>query len=107
MSRSSTQELDVRIQFSLVTKIRHAATVYNTAPANASPEALENYLSALESLAEYVAAKWRGELAVAEAPAARHALRIKRKSPPRQESSARIIPFSPPADGAPSPLTAA
>jgi len=101
--------LDLRIQFSLVNKIRNAAAVYNAASANSSPEALQTYLSALESLADYVAAKWRGERTVPEPTAIRPPLRIKRKLAVKQESTARIIPFSPPGGGAgaPTPFNAA
>ena len=91
MPRSSTQELDLRIQLSLVTSIRHAGSAYNAAPAAAAPAALETYLSALEGLAEYVAAKWRGARVFNETPVAGHRGRT-------NHSTAGITPFAPAAD---------
>ena len=98
MPRSSTQELDLRIQLSLVTSIRHAASAYNAAPATEVPAALETYLSALERLAEYVAAKWRGARIFNEAPVAGQRVRT-------HHSTARITPFAPTADSYREPVT--
>jgi len=94
MSKSSTQELDQSIQVSLVSRIRHAATVYNAAPAN-SPEALDIYLAALEGLADYVAAKWRGAEVAPAAPAATQRVPGNGTLPIRQESLRRLIAFGP------------
>jgi hypothetical protein len=91
MPRSSTQELDQRIQLSLVTSIRHAASAYNAAPETAAPAALETYLSALEGLAEYVAAKWRGARVFNETPVAGQQGRT-------NHSIARVTPIAPAAD---------
>jgi len=99
MPRSSIQELDMRIQLSLVTSIRQAASAYNAAPAIAAPAALETYLSALESLAEYVAAKWRGERVLSEAPVAGRRVRT-------NHSAARVTPFAPMADSYRTPAVA-
>jgi hypothetical protein len=109
MSTPSAQELDLRIQFSLVSKIRHAANAYKAVPAASSPEVLEHYLSALENLADYVAAKWRGGRTLPDSVAARPPLRMKRKPAAKPESNARIIPFGLPASaaGAAPPFNAA
>ena len=107
MSTSPTQDLDRHIQFSLVSKVRHAANEYHFAPETISPAALETYLFALEALADYVAAKWRGDRAVLEFPVARKRMKAASRLPARQESPARIIPFVPPTGGNASPLTAA
>jgi hypothetical protein len=98
MPRSSIQELDLSIQLSLVTSIRHAASAYNAAPTAAAPAALETYLSALESLAEYVAAKWRGERVLSEAPVAGRRVRT-------NHGAARITPFAPTLDSYRTPVT--
>ena len=60
MSKLSTQELDLQIQLTLVARIRQAARMYKTAPAEAGPAALQSYVAALECLAEHVTAKCRG-----------------------------------------------
>ena len=99
MPRSSTQELDLRIQLSLVTSIRHAASAYHAAPATGAPAALEAYLSALESLAEYVATKWRGERISSELPVAGQRVRT-------HHSTARITQFAPTPDSYREPVTA-
>jgi len=92
MPRPSSEELDLHIQVSLLAKIRHAANAYNAASSNASPHALENYLSSLESLAEYVAARWRGARVFEEAPVAPQLVRSTRSNAPR------MFPFAPPVD---------
>jgi hypothetical protein len=57
---SEIQEMDLRIQWSLITRVKAAARVYKAACAGGSTESLANYLSALESLSEYVATRCRG-----------------------------------------------
>ena len=99
MPRSSTQELDLRIQLSLVTGIRHAASAYNAAPAIVAAAALEAYLSALESLAEYVAAKWRGARISNELPVAGQRVRTHHRT-------ARITQFALTPDSYREPVTA-
>jgi hypothetical protein len=89
----------LRIQFALFGRIREAARAYQAAPAEAS-SALANYVTALESLAEYVSARWRG-LRLQEAPV---------KHPPiRADRTSRIIAIAQPTDGSgdATPLTAA
>jgi hypothetical protein len=67
ISTTPSQELDRSIQVSLVTSIRRAANAHKAVPATTPcPDSLETYLLALESLAEYVSAKWRGEAVVPE-----------------------------------------
>jgi hypothetical protein len=109
MSTSDTQDLDLRIQFSLVRRIRHAANAYNAAPASSSSEAFETYLSGLESLANYVAAKWRGERVVLDISTATHRLRASHRTSVKHECAARIIPFGRASGGTgnSTPLTAA
>jgi hypothetical protein len=64
---------------------------------------IENYVSALENLAEYTAARWRGSLVIEEAPVAPHLVRSTRSNAPR------VLPIAPPADESNSaePLSAA
>jgi hypothetical protein len=95
MSKISTQELDLQIQLSLVSKIREAARRYKAEPAESGSAALQSYVSALECLAEHIETKCRG-LRLAQ-----EALRAQRL---RKSANPRVIPF--PSDGA-SPLTAA
>jgi hypothetical protein len=90
--------LDLRSQLSLVTSIRHAASAYNAAPATVAPAALEAYLSALESLAEYVAAKWRGARISKELPVAGQRVRT-------DHSTVRITQFAPTPDSYREPVT--
>ena len=96
MSTTLLQELDRLIQLSLVTSVRRAANAYKAEPAAPFPESLKTYLSALESLAEYVSAKWRGERAVPEIKAARHRIGVRHISA-KDESGAGVVPFVPPA----------
>ena len=90
MSRAS-EELDLRIQFSLVTRIRQAATVYKAAHPEVRSAELRQYLSALECLAEYVAAKRRRPRPVTAMP----------------KTASRVIPFPQQQPNSSGPLTAA
>jgi hypothetical protein len=107
MSKSHVEELDKSIQFSLVTKIRHAANTYRAAPASSSAEALDTYLAALESLAEYVGSKWRGECLVPDISTARKRLRVKQRPHTRRAGTGQLIPFTKAAGGSSTPFTAA
>jgi len=65
------QEMDLKIQWSLLTKVRAAARAYKSTCADVNSDPLKSYLSALESLAEYVAVRCRGSALFAEMQAAR------------------------------------
>ena len=89
------QEMDLRIQWSLLTRIRAEATAYRSTCAGVSTDSLNGYLSALESLAEYVATRCRGSALLDEVQAvAKRELvvqppaKVKRRGP-------RFIPFPP------------
>ena len=97
MSTTPVQELDRLIQLSLVISVRRAANAHKAEPADPFPESLKTYLSALESLAEYVSAKWRGERAVPEIKAARQRIGVRPIST-KDESGPGIGPFVPLAD---------
>jgi hypothetical protein len=102
MSKSSHRDLELQIQLSLVARVRQAAHLYRSAPAENA--ALQSYVSALECLAEYVATKCQETQPVSEIPATprlrgRQQLALTPK-PPRAEG--RVIPF-PSSAGAPLP----
>ena len=89
------QEMDLRIQWSLLTRIRAEATAYKSTCAGVTTDSLKGYLSALESLAEYVATRCRGAALFEEAQAAGMQefvvpppAKVKRRGP-------RFIPFPP------------
>jgi hypothetical protein len=63
------QEMDLRIQWSLITRIKAAARVYRSATAAGSAESLKDYLSALEGLVEYIATRCRGSVIFEEVKA--------------------------------------
>ena len=101
MSKASTQEFDLQIQLSLVARIRHAAHMYKAAPSETA--ALRSYVSALECLAEYIAAKCRESQPTRETPLPAPRLRrhpLSEVAKPRTEN--RVIPFPSP-EGAPLP----
>jgi hypothetical protein len=104
------QDLDLQVQFSLVTRIRQAANTYKAAHPEVCSTELQQYLSALECLAEYVAAKRRDWHVLLEVPAVSQRLRTKRQLPETATPKTvfRVIPFPhQPHGSGPSPLTAA
>jgi hypothetical protein len=106
MQTSNAPELGRNIQFLLVTKIRQAASVYRAAPAGSSADALSTYVAALETLAEYVADKWRGESIVPDIAAARQRFPVK-SAPVKHSGAGRVLQFVAAAAGSPSPFNAA
>jgi hypothetical protein len=94
------QELDLSIQRSLIARIRTAANVYKSTCAGVSTDPLKSYLSALESLAEYVATRRRGSALYDEVRAAGHQELAVQPLPKVKKHGPMLIPFTPPA-GAP------
>ena len=101
MPTPNQQELDRRIQHSLVDRVRHASRDYRTASAP-----LEVYLAALEELADYVGARCQQTRPVLQFPLAKPSAR-RTRSLPKQENSARVIPFAARAQAGGSPFPAA
>jgi hypothetical protein len=62
--------MELRIQWSMITRIKAAAGPYHSAGAGGNTEALKVYLTALESLAEYIATRCRGSALFDEVKAA-------------------------------------
>jgi hypothetical protein len=104
MSTPHAAELDKMIQVSLVSRVKQAAAAYRGEPAM-----LDAYLAALESLADYVGARWSGErIIIPDIAAARQRFLTKRPPVSRPRGTGRLIPFAKSASaGGPSPLTAA
>ena len=95
-SASASQDTDLRIQYSLVARIKAAGNVYKSAPASHTAEPLRCYLTALENLAEYVATRCRGAELSNEAavPGDKQAMA---PAKPRKRSP-KLIEFTPPAE---------
>lgn len=113
MSKVSPSELDLKIQLSLVAKIRQAAHLYKSAPEEPESPALLSYVAALECLAEYVAARCRESRPSLETaaptyplPVKRHLYAAARLASARLRTECRVIPFPAP-NGGPSPLNVA
>lgn len=100
MPKTPSEELDLRFQWSLVNRIRQAANACKAAPMDAGSAALQSYMSALESLAEYVAAKCQESPIPIEYPLRSQRMRVKRHGPDtvRPKTDRRIIPFPTPPD---------
>jgi hypothetical protein len=92
------QEMDLRIQFSLITRIQAAARVYKATSAGGSSDSLPNYLSALESLAEYVTTRCRGVALFEEVQAARQQELAEQPPAKAKKRGPKLIPFTPPAE---------
>jgi hypothetical protein len=88
MATSPAQMLDAHI-----TKIKHTAQIYRSAPLGNSPGALNEYLAALEALAEFVSAKSGVEKLVPEITAARQRLIAGRKPGAKSHVTGRVLPF--------------
>lgn len=90
MQSSETQEVDGSIQWSLLTKIKAAATAYKADSANT--DSLHSYLRALENLAEYVGTRQRGSVIFQEM----RSIKQRAAKPKRREPI--VIPFDPPVE---------
>ena len=90
-----TQEMDLSIQWSLITRIRAAANAYKSNCAGVSTDSLKSYLSALESLAEYVATRCRGSALFDEIRAAGQQRRIVQPVGEGLGTRARVHPIHP------------
>jgi len=82
--------MDLRIQWSLLTRIKAAAAVYEVDTTAGQTDSLKSYLAALEKLAEYVETRQRGsaifqEMRINEQPAAK----TKWREP-------KVVPLTPP-----------
>jgi len=104
MSKTSSHELDLQIQLTLVAKIRQAAQRYKSEPAGSDTAALLSYVAALEGLAEHIEAKTRGSQLANETQIRAERLR-RHAASEATHTDQRVIAF--PAAGGASPLTAA
>lgn len=87
------QEMDLRIQWSLLTRIRAEANAYKSA-GGVSTDSLTRYLSALESLAEYVATRCRGSALLDEVRAVGKREHVVQPLTKVKQRRPRLIPFT-------------
>jgi hypothetical protein len=99
-SGSEVREMDLRIQWSLITRIKAAATVYKSAAVAGNVESLNGYLSALENLAEYVATRCRGSALFEEGQAAGQPEPAVERPATGKKRGPKLIPFTPSVEGA-------
>jgi hypothetical protein len=84
------QQIDLKLQWSLLTHIKAAGNVYKTCGGSIeTSDSLRRYLTALENLAEYVATRCRGSELFQEVLAAEQKGKPRRRGP-------KLIPIAAP-----------
>ena len=96
--RFDTEEMDLSIQWSLLTRISAAASAYQATSASGTNDSLTRYLSALESLAEYVATRCRGAALFAELCALEEQDVVVQLPTRSRRREPRLIEFTPKAE---------
>jgi hypothetical protein len=97
---SAAQETDLLIQRSLIIRIQAAAKVHKSASTGGHQEPLKSYLSALESLAEYVATRCRGAAVFDEVKAAGHQEDVVQAPVKTRKRGPKVVQLNPPEEPA-------